>query len=161
MEKKQLINTIIYESSKEEADVLYRGVDKSGYSHPLVLWLTTSIEYSREFAVFYNCQYGSSAVDAYEIPISVLDKLADEKIVQKYMISSCEFDDEFSLYDSEEIDIPRMIKSGFSGYYYYEDEYKCLNVCLFKQSPQYRIISYNSVDISKSVVKNNLDEEIK
>ena len=46
---------------------------------------------------------------------------------------------EFFLYDREEFDINKMKKDGYTGYYYHETEYDCINVCLFRDM-QFKLI---------------------
>ena len=115
---KESVERIIYE--EKDYDILYRGVNGKQDSNLPVIWLTTSKEYAKI--------YGGK-INSYKIPISVLDRLANEKQALKYLTQEV---DGYPFYESELFDIDKMKADGFTGYYYHEDEYKCLNVCLFK-----------------------------
>ena len=99
-----------------KTDILYRGGNND---NPNFLWLTTSKSYASN--------YGN--VKEYEIPIDVLDRLCNEDNAFNYVISDI---DEYPLYDVENLNIDAMKADGYSGYYYIEDEYNCINVCIFK-----------------------------
>lgn len=57
--------------------------------------------------------------------------LANEKIALRYLLNKV---DGYPFYEAENFDIKKMKEDGYTGYYYHEheDEYKCLNVCLFR-----------------------------
>ena len=100
-------------------DILYRGV-KEGQDMSKVLWLTTSRDYASN--------YGE--VVTYAVPIATLDCLANPKTLDNYMLA--DFDDEdCPYYEPESFDIARLKADGYTGYYFYEDEYDCLCVCIF------------------------------
>ena len=105
-------------NKKLDYDILYRG--GSELPNQQVLWLTTSQKYASIYGI----------VSEYKIPLSTLDKLADEKIAMTFVKDKNI--DEYPLYESENVDIQKMKELGYTGYYYHEDEYNCLNVCLFK-----------------------------
>lgn len=105
---------------KEQYDILYRGVNSKQDNNATCVWLTTSYEYAS--------LYGN--VKEYKLSIpNVLDRLANEKTALKYLLIDT---DEYPFYETEYFDIEKMKNDGYTGYYYHEDEYKCLNVCLFK-----------------------------
>ena len=109
----------------DKTDILYRGGISADYE---CLWLTTSKDYAE--------LYGD--IQEYEVPISVLDKLACEDDAMEYLIDITDRGkdpyqtEEFYLYDRHLFDINQMKRDGYSGYYYHEMEYKCVNVCLFR-----------------------------
>lgn len=116
---KESVEKIICE--EKDYDILYRGINLEKQDSNLpVMWLTTSKEYAKI--------YGDK-INAYKISISVLDKLANEKQALKYLIYET---DGYPFYDAENFNIEKMKSDGFTGYYYHETEYNCLNVCLFK-----------------------------
>lgn len=116
----------IMERTNKDYDILYRGGISKDYD---CLWLTTSKDYAEEYGEVY----------VFEVPLSVLDKLACEEDAMDYLIDE-EYrgadpwtTPEFFLYDRKLFDINRMKEDGYTGYYYHEDEYKCVNVCLFRE----------------------------
>lgn len=126
------VKRILMEQQNKGYDTLYRGGISKDYE---CLWLTTSIQYAE--------QYGE--VRTYEVPIAVLDNLACEDDAMEFLIDEEDrgkgaYDtEEFYLYDRELFDIEQMKKAGYTGYYYHEDEYKCVNVCLFRDF-EYRLV---------------------
>lgn len=127
---KYMVNEVV--KKMQNYDILYRG----GVSKDCeCIWLTTSKEYAE--------LYGE--VQAYEVPIAVLDNLACEDDAMEFLIDEEDrgkgaYDtEEFYLYDRELFDIEQMKKAGYTGYYYHEDEYKCVNVCLFRDF-EYRLV---------------------
>ena len=103
-------------------DILYRGIGGRQDPNVPVLWLTTSSEY---------CENYGGTILKYMVPMNVLDSLANEKEALKYLTVDT---DEYPFYESEYFNIKQMKKDGFTGYYYHEDEYDCLNVCLFDKN---------------------------
>lgn len=97
-------------------EILYRGGEDN---NPNFLWLSTSKSYAS--------QYGD--VKEYKISIDILDNLCDEHKSFDYVIADV---DEYPLYETDNLNIDKMKADGYSGYYYIEDEYNCINVCLFK-----------------------------
>lgn len=129
----EAVKRVLKENSNE-TDILYRGSNKSGDSNEYVLWLSTSKQYAEQWGdCIYACELS--------VP-NVLDKLADEQTAQEYVIDE-DYDpeEEFMLYFADAINIKQMIQDGYTGYYFYDDEYHCLNVCLFKQSPKFKVLS--------------------
>lgn len=121
-----LISECVYNVLSESVayDILYRGVGNSSNSSP-VLWLTTSGEYASNWG---------EHILSYKVSLDVLDKLLDvtnEDVYYDYLLTDT---DEYAPYDSSCLDIDRMESEGHSGYYFYDDEYDCLSVCLFKSS---------------------------
>lgn len=106
--------------SAEETDVLYRGVNNEQEQNCPVVWYTTSREYAS--------LYGKVTKVRLSVP-RVLDKLASPEAAEKYLIEDT---DEYPFYFPEYFDIQKMKADGYTGYYYPETEYNCLNVCLFK-----------------------------
>ena len=100
-------------------DILYRGIGNGQDPNVPVLWLTTSSEY---------CENYGGTILKYIVPMKILDSLASEKEAIKYLIKDT---DEYPFYEAEYFNIEQMRKDGFTGYYYHEEEYDCLNVCLF------------------------------
>lgn len=104
---------------EEEYDILYRGGELT--SDVPVEWYSTSQQYAENFG----------KVKEYKIPMSILDNLASEDVVNKeYSLNDNEEED--LIYDAEYVDINSMKRDGYKGYYFYDDEYHCLNVCIFK-----------------------------
>ena len=100
-------------------DILYRGIKETNTPNPNGMWLSTSEEYAS--------LYGK--VLEYQIPLSVLDNLASEQEALEYCLDDS--GEEYPFYDDTLFDIDKMKKIGYSGYYYIEEEYCCLNVFLF------------------------------
>ena len=127
---KYMVNEVIKKT--KNTDILYRGGISKDYE---CIWLTTSKEYAE--------LYGE--LQTYEVPISILDNLACEKDAMDYLIDEKYRGadpwsiPEFFLYDREEFDINKMKKDGYTGYYYHETEYDCINVCLFRDM-QFKLI---------------------
>ena len=115
---KDIEGSIISES-KDSYDTLYRGVSNNQLDNKNGTWLTTSKEYAS--------LYGK--VGKYKIKISILDGLAKPSQALKYLIRDV---DGYPFYEEDNFDINKMKEDGFTGYYYEETEYKCLNVFLFK-----------------------------
>lgn len=113
---------MLFESYEEENeyDILYRGLNQNQNNSAPVSWYTTSKEYAK--------QYGG--VKGYKIPVSTLNNLADENIASKYLVEEV---DGYPFYEAENFDIDAMKEDGYTGYYYRDDEYNCLNVCIFKK----------------------------
>ena len=132
---KYMVNEVIKKMAN--SDILYRGGISKDYE---CLWLTTSRQYAEEFA-----RNSNGEIFTYEVPISVLDNLACEDDAMDYLIDEEDrgadpwSTEEFYLYDRNLFDINRMKADGYTGYYYHEDEYKCINVCLFRDT-QFKLI---------------------
>lgn len=104
---------------EEEYDILYRGGELN--PNVPVEWYSTSELYAKNWG----------KVKEHKIPLSILDNLAHEDIVkEEYKLD--DNDEEFSLYDAECVNINAMKRDGYKGYFFYDDEYDCLNVCIFK-----------------------------
>ena len=115
-------------TNTEEFDVLYRGGDDT---NPKFLWLSTSRLYAENYAGKNN------KVFLYKVPISILDRLVDCKVIPDYLNPNC--NDETPEYEPENYDVDRLVKDNYTGYYFYEDEYECLCVCLFKKALKYKL----------------------
>lgn len=107
---------------QKDYDVLYRGVGAGQDQSSPVLWLSTSEEY---------CLNYGERILKYAVPMSVLDDLADTGQTMEYLIHDT---DEYPFYEAQNFDLEKMKEHGFTGYYYHEDEYDCLNVCLFNKN---------------------------
>ena len=131
------VKRILMEQQNKGYDTLYRGGISKDYE---CLWLTTSRQYAEEFA-----RNSNGEIFTYEVPISVLDNLACEDDAMDYLIDEEDrgadpwSTEEFYLYDRNLFDINRMKADGYTGYYYHEQEYKCINVCLFRDT-QFKLI---------------------
>jgi hypothetical protein len=108
------------ENATTDTDVLYRGVNSKQNQSVPYIWLTTSPEYAKLYGKVIKMSLSIS---------NVLDRLADSKTAAKYQINDT---DEYAFYEPSNFDIEEMKRDGYTGYYYPEEEYKCLNVCLFK-----------------------------
>ena len=134
---KYMVNEVIKKMTNSE--ILYRGGVSKDYE---CLWLTTSRDYAEN--------YGE--VLTYEVPIAVLDNLACEEDAMDYLIDEEDrgadpwSTEEFYLYDRNLFDIKKMKAAGYTGYYYHEQEYKCINVCLFRDT-QYKLIQQEKPQI--------------
>lgn len=107
---------LMNEGMEKDYDILYRGINNKQVDVGGI-WLSTSD--------IYAGLYGE--VKMYKIPVIVLDKLANEEEALKYLIVDT---DEYPFYFPEYFDLDRMKKDGYTGYYYHEQEYGCLNVYL-------------------------------
>ena len=131
---RESVREVLREDSNDSADydILYRGIGVGQMSNVPVLWLTTSPEYAKN--------YGDRVLK-YRVPMSVLDSLANEKEALKYLTKET---DGFQFYEAENFDIEQMKADGFTGYYYQEAEYKCLNACLFNKNDAKPILERNN-----------------